>query len=499
MDTTRYKQRRSLDSSEWRNRPRGFDDRIKTALAFVAAAVLVAVVTVALISAPIVGVAIAGLVVLALIIQRLRILVGLAGLALPFAPILIFPVGPVVVPACDILAMLAIASYLMFGRHRKSLEWSPSALGSITRPLAPAMFLFLPYIVSAVLNTAYNFPESGYVVIMQRAEIVVVWLAFGAVISMAGMIQTFLKWYVVACVAVSILWIANPGVGAVFGMQKNSCGGYLIGAVLVVILSGLRDRIRLPLMLLLIAGLVATGSRGSILGISIAVVLFVFFAKQWKRVVLPLLGAVAAGGVAFLLLPDTAQARLISADEAGQFNIDIRGLFVQDAIEQWQVSPWTGIGVGNYRQRADGLQQVLGYDPHNVYVLALTEGGYVHFVAFILLMAGTLIWLMRMPKTSLTVLAITVQSATLVHSYIDVFWVRGTPALGFVLMAAAAAATHRAKMQAPQDPRPPSKPAAVNLAKAPSKGWPRQYSPSVLRSTDDRIRRRYLDSLASDK
>lgn len=422
-------------------------EKAQDVLYFSVAAVAVSAITLGFVHVPMLGVALLGFLALAVSMQRLRFFVALAGISLPFAPIAVLPVGGIVVPVCDILAMIAVASYLMFKKNRPKKSWPESSWGSILKPAAPALILFIPYVVTAAANTAFNFPHTGYAVIIQRTEIVVVWLLFGAVIATAGMLRTFLQWYVGACVVVSLLWISSPGVGAVFGMQKNSSGGYIMGALLIVVLSGIRDRFRLPLMLLLIAGLIATGSRGSILSVCIAIAFFAFFVKQWKRVVAPLLAAAAAGLVAFQFLPPAAQARLLSEDEGGQFNIDIRGLFVRDALEQWAVSPWTGVGVGNYRQRATGLQQVLGYDPHNVYVLALTEGGYLHAAAFLLLVGGTLIWVLRMPKTSLTVLAITVQVAILVHSYIDVYWVRGTPALGFVLMAAAAAASYQPKRE----------------------------------------------------
>ncbi|NKZ93669.1 hypothetical protein GS966_28365 [Rhodococcus hoagii] len=124
------------------------------------------------------------------------------------------------------------------------------------------------------------------------------------------------------------------------------------------------------------------------------------------------------------------------------YNSRIREVFVDDAMYQFHQAPWSGVGVGNYEQITASLSRVDTHDPHNVFVLALVEGGYPLGVAFALLCVGTLIWLLRRRKTTLVALALVVQISTLAHAYVDVYWVRGTPVVGWMLIGAAAASTY---------------------------------------------------------
>src|SRR5207302_468974 len=77
-------------------------------------------------------------------------------------------------------------------------------------------------------------------------------------------------------------------------------------------------------------------------------------------------------------------------------------------------------------------------DPHNVVLKVTAEEGYPGVVMFVLMVLGTA-WLLlrRLKVTSWAALAIIVQVAAMAHALVDVYWVRNTPVLGWLLLGAA--------------------------------------------------------------
>lgn len=367
------------------------------------------------------------------LLPRYRVLAALAGAALPFAPVLAVPVPGVRVAVADALAVLAVVSFLATRSYRQV------CVGSLLAPIKPGLRLVALFAAAAVIVT-WNAGASvtSFAEIAQRVEIVVVWMLFGVLVHRAGLIERILTAYVAACLVISALWIATPGASGVFGMQKNPSGGFLASAILVVLLSKLPNSRRLPIIVVLAAGLIATGSRGSVLGLAAAIGLLLLFARHWRRTILPLAAVCVAAGGVLLMLPSDLQDRLLSRNANGLYTERIRAVLTEDALQQFERAPG-GVGVGNYRQRAAALQNIDTHDPHNVFVLHLVEGGYLLATAFVLLAAGSIVWLLRHPKTELVVLALAVQVSILAHAYVDVYWVRGTPSLGWLLLGAAAA------------------------------------------------------------
>lgn len=398
---------------------------------------------------PVAAISVGLLIVYILTFKNTRLYVAICGLSLPFASSLIIQSPVIVIPLCDVFALTAILSWLVTRRVDRQHKGKSV---SIIRAVAPALICFGPYCIFGLFNQVYSFPGSSMMTILQRIEIVVVWLLLGAVLVRTGSLKIFLGWFVSGAILLSIFWLSAAGQAAVLGVQKNASGGYISAGFAIVLLSNMKMRWRALLLALLSGGLVSTGSRGAILGLVVSCGLLIFFASQWKKVVPPLMFAMIAGFISISLLPGDVAARLLSQNEAGEFNIQIRGLFVSDALYQWRHSPWTGVGIGNYRQILPGLQQVQTYDPHNVFVLALVEGGYLLLAAFLIFVIGTLLWILVLPRTRMIVLAIVVQVSLLVHSSVDVYWVRGTPAIGWLLIGAvmAAACSGRQPVTPPQ-------------------------------------------------
>ncbi len=67
-------------------------------------------------------------------------------------------------------------------------------------------------------------------------------------------------------------------------------------------------------------------------------------------------------------------------------------------------------------------------------LLEAAEGGYLFLASFLLLIGGTAVALWRMRLVPLAPAAAAVLLATAAHGLVDVFWARGTPVLGFLLV-----------------------------------------------------------------
>jgi hypothetical protein len=141
--------------------------------------------------------------------------------------------------------------------------------------------------------------------------------------------------------------------------------------------------------------------------------------------------------VAYQWLPSNITAHLTNLSGArgtpGAYAIDVRGRYAHDAEQLIAAHPLTGVGVGNYiaGSPARGTQTT---DPHDVVLLEAAEGGYVFAASFILLIAGAAFALWRLRRVELAAAALAVMLATAAHGLVDVYWVRATPVLGFLLV-----------------------------------------------------------------
>jgi hypothetical protein len=151
--------------------------------------------------------------------------------------------------------------------------------------------------------------------------------------------------------------------------------------------------------------------------------------------VLPL---VALGAVAFLLLPGSLRARVTTlspgTNTPAAYSLHIRQQFSSDAKKIIAAHPWAGIGIGNYASATSTATDPTD-DPHEVLLLQAAEGGYGLAALFILLVLGSVFVLFKtMRRAPLGVAAAAVVIATGVHGLVDVYWVRGTPVLGWLLI-----------------------------------------------------------------
>jgi len=266
----------------------------------------------------------------------------------------------------------------------------------------------------------------------QRFELFLVPLVVGAYAALKGRHIRLLQAYIVATTLLAVLWPL-----ADLGLQKNPVGQLIANAILLLV--GVPTlRALLPLLLVLVPGLFLTQSRGAIIaaaiGVGIIVVMHGF--RERSGVVRVLVLAVLAIG-AFAVMPAALRERVTtlsaSQETRAGYALYFRDLYSKDAKRIIAEHPWTGVGIGNYEE-ADRFSALPVEDPHQVILFQAAEGGYILAASFVVLVAGSFLVLRRMRRVDVGVAAAAVLLATVAHGMVDVYWVRGTPVLGWLLV-----------------------------------------------------------------
>ena len=334
------------------------------------------------------------------------------------------------VAASDVVLVLVSARLLLEADALRRLP--------VLRALRPVRFAFVQYGWLIVILLALHPGLGSAVKSFQRLELFVLPLLVGAFIALRRDHMLVLRAYVVVTTVLAVAWPVLNSHGLSGQFQKNPTGQLIAGAILLVIAVPHLRRL-LVCMPVLVVGLALTASRGAILGLAVGlVVLSVMHAGRNRRIVIArMLVIVLTAAVAYQYLPSGITARLTNLSSAtgtaGAYAIDIRSEYAHDAEKLIAAHPLTGVGVGNYvAGTADlGTQTT---DPHDVVLLEAAEGGYLFAASFILLIGGAAFALWRLRRVELAAAAVAVLLATAAHGLVDVYWVRGTPVLGFLLV-----------------------------------------------------------------
>jgi hypothetical protein len=325
----------------------------------------------------------------------------------------------------DLLLLFAFAG-LVFRASATGSFPGLAALRALKTPvLQYAVFMLLLLLVHLSVS---DFFKTG-----QRYELFALPLIVGAFAAMSRQHLVVLKAYVLAATALAVVWPFDQSIG-----QKNPVGQMIANGILVLIAIPSLRRF-LPCLLILVPGLLYTQSRGAIGAAIIGIVVISLFTGLAARIVRRRIVLLAALGlVVFLLMPSSLRSRVTTLSagtgSTAAYSLVIRHQLSRDAEAIVRRHPWTGVGVGNYTQ-ADSQSAQPSDDPHEVLLLQAAEGGYGLAVSFVLLIAGTAIALFtRMRRVPLAAAAAAVLLATVIHGLVDVYWVRGTPILGWLLV-----------------------------------------------------------------
>ena len=301
----------------------------------------------------------------------------------------------------------------------------PVSLPFIQYGLVTVLLIFVHPGLNAVLQTA------------QRLELFVIPLIVGAFAALTNRYVHVLRAYVLAATLLAAIWPVED-----FAMQKNPVG-QMIGNAILLLVAFPRLRSFLPCLLVLVPGLFLTESRGAVAATVIGLAGLVLIRESRARALLTrAVPLVIIGVAAFTLLPAAGQERLTTfssdpqrggSQTPGEYAIDIRQRYFEDAQHVIAAQPWTGVGVGNYLA-GDPYARTLTDDPHQVLLLQAAEGGYFYAGSFLLLIFGSGFALYRMRRIEIAPAAAAVFIATVVHGFADIYWVRGTPVLGWLLV-----------------------------------------------------------------
>jgi O-antigen ligase len=243
--------------------------------------------------------------------------------------------------------------------------------------------------------------------------------------------------FVVGSVALAIGWVAIPE--SAFLGQKNPAGQFMVDGIILSLATIASWRWRIVTLVPLAIGLVATHSRGAIVGLGLGLLILLFARmhrwskNQWRWVLSPV---VAAGFVlvivATLNLAPEVFGTAVDFQNSQDFSFPSRQVYRINAIDLIREHPVTGVGVGNYETGASGFTST---DPHNVLLRTAADGGLPALAAFLILVAGTSIAVWRRRQLNyFAAAALAIQVAILTHALIDVYWVRGTPVIGWLLV-----------------------------------------------------------------
>jgi hypothetical protein len=298
--------------------------------------------------------------------------------------------------------------------------------------LRPIAFPLLQFCCVVLLLLPFH-PGAGEVLqTVQRLELLVLPLVIGAFAAFSGRHVRMLEVYVLSATVLGLVWQYDD-----LGLQKNPVGQFIANAALIVVGVPALRRL-LPCLVVLIPTLFLTESRGAITAAVLGLAtLFLLQRSRSHAVITRGIPAVVIAAAAFALLPSSVQERVTTLSSAGDspaaYSISLREQQADDARDLIAEHPWTGVGIGNYRAGDPALGTHTD-DPHQVLLLQAAEGGYVLAASFVVLIAGVLLVLARARNLETSPAAAAVLVATVAHGLVDVFWVRGTPVLSWLLV-----------------------------------------------------------------
>jgi hypothetical protein len=315
-----------------------------------------------------------------------------------------------------------------------------SAMGAsrpVYQALRPLRFPALQYVSFVGVLVMLHPGLASVLKSTQRLELLVVPLLVGAFLAIRGEHMLLLRGYIVAATGLAVAWPLNL-IHLNAQLQKNPTGQLLANAILLLVgIPALRRF--LPCLPFLVVGLFLTASRGAILAllVGIAVIAVIHSGRNLRVMVVRTLPLAVTALLVFQWLPTGVRSHVMdlhaSTSTSAGYSIYIRDQYQHEATRLIAAHPWTGVGVGNYF--VGGVaNRTSSLDPHDVILLQASEGGYLFAASFVVLILGAVLALWRLRHIALAASAIAVLVATAAHGLVDVYWVRGTPVLSWLLV-----------------------------------------------------------------
>jgi O-antigen ligase len=314
-----------------------------------------------------------------------------------------------------VVALVVSAAWVLdWGVRRRNRQ--PGLL-AIAPAVAISITLFLVWIVLSVLWAADRSAAESEVIRYVSAMLFVAISAYGLSTRVALVRQVS-----VLSVSLGVAAVGSLLLGAQVGDRLTSSGtdpnylamGFLAGAILAagmaVITRNWWRIVYLATIAACLVGMVATQSRGGIVGGVVALVVWVIFGGRRRRQVMIVVAAVAiaGSGYVYLLAPAATRDRLTgvvsaSSTDEGTGRLDIWRV----GLETFKAHPLVGVGIGNYTVvtpqyvpnaglvRRDDLIIVNTKVAHNIFLNIAVDTGVVGFVLFYSAVGGCLVLMLR--------------------------------------------------------------------------------------------------------
>ncbi len=370
-----------------------------------------------------------GLVLGALVIARPKVGAVMLGLTLPFSLDVAGGAVGLNVSMSDLimpLLCIVLMGELVSGHRPDDL-----------RHLGPVAWVICQYVATMLVVLVVHLSADQLIKTFQRFELLLIPILLGCVLVRWGLERHVLRAYVIAATLLAAAWLPLQTVLPLG--QKNPVGQFIANALLLLIaVKPLRGRLLLCLPVLGF-GLLSTGSRGAIVSVPVATVLLVLSHRGVGRARMALRLAPIAGLAWGLwqFLPENLQERnstfSAGTDSSAGWALKIRETYTAEAWQMIHANPWSGVGVGGYQKGLPGGASSV--DPHNVLLLQAAEGGYplaISFVVLVVVGAGVGFRVLRDVPLGPVAVALTVAVAA--HGLVDVYWVRGTPVVPWLLL-----------------------------------------------------------------
>jgi hypothetical protein len=230
--------------------------------------------------------------------------------------------------------------------------------------------------------------------------------------------------------------------GYVLNLHKNGVGGSLATTVIVAAELWFSAQTRRQrwvfggMLMLLVAGLFFSLSRGGWLGAMCGVVLLLLMRREFAKLIRLSAIMVPLVAVCWALLPEQSKNYATGFDTEN-WNIRLRLMSMDYAKREFERSPVLGVGVGLRKE----------YDATNVFMLTLAETGLLGMAAFLYLHGAMalMVWkarrFARRDDVLFTALALggALVLSKFIHGMVDHYWSRGALMIAW---ASAGMATH---------------------------------------------------------
>jgi O-antigen ligase len=356
--------------------------------------------------------------------------------------------GGAIVALADVLTVVAVGAWVVVAAVRRRPDpWVRS------NPLVVPSVIFVGWNAASL---AWSITPSETVKLtIQLTEIVLITtLLFASVPERAAVIRAGFATFVTAAFVLSVITLITsarnlgsdlealelPG-----GLNKNVVGSFIGVGVAMLYVLRFEDRqisrrwTVTAVGAVMFLALIATFSRGSVLGVLVAILVGSAVLRKGR---LPTTCVVAAIAAAYLIVigPDSR----VNPNESGSYDSSIvRVETFRDARERIASRPLLGEGAGTYDVYIPELEIGLR-DPNNMFLLTWCELGIIGLSLLLWLLARAGATLARARRLGhaerhLAVAAGCGAISLLVHFQVDVTWTRGTASLAFALLGAMSA------------------------------------------------------------